>query len=99
MCYACILHAWLRDILAAMTKQENNKKPAKGGLEKVEVWLPSDMKQRLAEFADREQRSTNKQAVYFIESGLSGVNAADLSRSVENIETMLAALVKRLEEK
>lgn len=99
MCFACILHGLLRDILRGMKKEKVAADPTPKGakLEKVEVWMPVEMKRQLEAVSIKENRSTNKQAVHFIQLGVEGTNLSALARKVDAMEAMLAELLRRSE--
>lgn len=103
MWFACILRASLRDTLLRMKNEKQQsaveQAPKGASLEKADVWLRVDVKRRLEEIAARENRSTNKQAVHYIEAGIKGLDLELLARKIDNIETMLAEALKRLSEK
>lgn len=103
MYFACILRAMLRDILRGMnekTQSSKSKTTPKGvDLEKIEVRLLGETKRRLESAADRDHRSGNKQAVHYIESCLNGVTFDDLARKIDNIESLLIEVLRRMDEK
>lgn len=101
MYFACILQALLRDILRRMKKDKqqavSDPSPKGADLEKVEVWLRSGSKRRLETIALQDNRSANKQAVHYIEIGMDGIDLREMARKVENMELMLAELLRRSE--
>lgn len=101
MHFACILHVSLRDTLRHMKNenQENVDTPKGASLEKIDVRLRVDVKRRLEEIAEHENRSGNKQAVHYIETGLKGIDLETLARKIDNIETMLTEALRRMDEK
>ncbi|MCI2809355.1 hypothetical protein [Eoetvoesiella caeni] len=91
----------MKDMLRHMTKetQKDAQQQTRGTLEKIDVRLPSETKSRLEAIAKREQRSGNKQAVYYIESGVNGIDLEALARKIDRIEAMLTEALRRLDEK
>ena len=75
------------------------EEPIKGALDKVDVWLTTDTKARLVALAAREQRSANKQAVYFIENGVNGIDLTKLAQFVERVDAKLDIILRKLGEK
>jgi len=73
--------------------------PRGAGLEKVEVWLPVGYKRRLEAIAAQENRSTNKQAVHYLKTGMDGTSLAEIARKVASLEAMLTEVIRRLDAK
>lgn len=103
MHFACILWAVSRDTLPRMMNkkaQDTTKPTPRGaGLEKVEVWLPVGCKRRLEAIAALENRSTNKQAVHYLKTGMDGASLAEIARKVDTLEAMLTEVIRRLDSK
>lgn len=82
-------------------KPQDTTKPTPRGaeLEKVEVWLPVGYKRRLEAIAAQENRSTNKQAVHYLKTGMDGTSLAEIARKVDRLEAMLSEIKRRLDTK
>ncbi|WP_237173010.1 Arc family DNA-binding protein [Paracandidimonas lactea] len=65
--------------------------------EKLDVRLPGDLRDRLKERAKRENRSSNAQAVHYIEAGLNGMDAEELARRIASMDAKLDELLRRLD--
>lgn len=65
--------------------------------EKLDLRLPTEMRVRLDARAKKENRSRNAQAVYYIECGLNGLDAGELSDSVRRIESEIAKIQQAID--
>lgn len=76
--------------LAAMTAP-------KAPLVKFDIRISDEMRTRLATQAAKENRSSNAQAVYYIQCGLDGLSGEDLASAVSRIETTLAEIQQAID--
>jgi len=67
------------------------KKPAP---EKIEVRMPGDLRAKLNEAAERDDRSTNQQAVHYIRRGLDADHA--LTARIQSLEAKIDSLIALL---
>lgn len=91
--FAGILPVLLPGILRRMGK------PPKLPPEKFDIRLPAGLRDRLAEQAKKEHRSSNAQVVHYIESGLSGADNTTIMAAIERIEAAISDLRKMLTDK
>lgn len=66
---------------------------------RMDVRVPEELKKRLQERADQENRSGNAQASYYIELGLLGLSPAEVAKKLESIELKLDEVLRRLDKK
>ena len=69
-------------------------KPKKSAPEKVEVRMPGELRAKLTEAAERDDRSTNQQAVHYIKRGLEA--DGNLLAKIESLEAKIDGLVALL---
>jgi hypothetical protein len=67
--------------------------------EKIDVYLPGELKERLAIRANQEKRSSSAQAVFFIESGLNNPDPSGVPHALASIEAKLDDVLRLLRNK
>lgn len=67
--------------------------------DKFNLRLPDGMRERVLQAAKKKGRSMNAELLSYVEAGLSGVETASLVKSIKNIESGIAEIKKRLDEK
>lgn len=79
-------------------KQQAGSDPAPKGadIEKMDVWLRVEVKRSLEALALKEGRSGTKQAAYFIEMGMKGVNLTELAQKMERMDAKLDAILNEI---
>lgn len=65
--------------------------------EKLDLRLPTELRMRLDDRAQKENRSRNAQAVYFIQCGLEGLDMRDITQSIHRIENDIAKIQQAID--